>query len=115
MRRRSLKYYLEGGFYGMANVKTKTRAKKRAPSVVHEVSGFDKIVQIFPRIQVTKWTESNRGKCGRDYVIEVSLPKCYHLLSKQVSHKGEILAITFSVEEKHCNEDQIPGTYHVTA
>lgn len=93
--------------------KTKSKKQKTAPPIYERK--FGQLKELFPKVKVTRWSEQNPGKCGRDFIIEVIIPNNYTLLSKVVSSKGEIIAITFSVQKKHCEENQKPGVYRFSA
>lgn len=94
--------------------KTKSKKQKKTAPPLYERK-FKQLKEIFPKVQVTRWSEENPGRSGKDFIMDVILPDHYTLISKVVSSKGEIIAITFSVQKKHCEENQKPGVYRFSA
>lgn len=94
--------------------KTKNNKQKNHSLSVHE-GKFGQLKEMFPKVQLTKLSEKHPRKAGRDFIVEITLPNEYTLLSKGVASNGEITSVTFSVPKKVCTENQIPGIYHFSA
>ena len=109
---RMLQIQRERQVLSMAKTKTK---KQKAPPQVHEVKGFHEIKKLFPKIRISWISDAHPGRYGRDFVTEVILPKDFTLITKSVAPSGEVLMIKFSVQAKHCMENQKPGIYAVSA
>lgn len=93
--------------------KTKSKKQKTVPPRFEKK--LKQICELFPKVKVTTFLETHPGKAGSDYITDIILPSTYTLISKSVSSKGEITAITFSVQQKHCTENQKPGVYRFSA
>lgn len=88
----------------------KTRTKQKNVPPLYEKK-LDQLRDIFPKVKVTRWSEENPGKSGKDFIMDIILPSNYTLISKIVSSNGEITFISFSVQKKYCLENQKPGVY----
>mgnify|MGYP004634381305 CR=1 FL=1 len=94
--------------------KTKSRRQKKTTPPLYERK-FGQLKELFPKVTITKWSEKNPGKSGKDFIMDVILPNNYTLISKVVSSNGEITLLSFSVQKKHCTENQKPGVYRFSA
>lgn len=93
----------------------KTKSRKQKNVLPHFERDLKQICELFPKVKVTTFLETHPGKAGSDYIIDITLPSTYTLISRSVSTKGEITAIAFSVQQKHCAENQKPGIYVFSA
>ena len=92
--------------------KTNKKQKSQPPRYEKKIG---QIKELFPNVKVTKFSETHPGSAGADYVTDIVLPNNYTLISKVVSPKGDIKSFSFSVQKKHCTENQKPGVYCFSA
>ena len=93
----------------------KTKSKQNTKTLMFYERKFDQLKDIFPQITVTMWSEKNPGKSGKDFVVDVKIPKNYTLIHKVIASNGEVKVFTFSIQKKYCTGNQRPGVYSFSA
>lgn len=89
--------------------------KQKHPTISVYERKLSQLTAIFPKVKVTMLSDEHPTKAGKDFVTDVVLPNGYTLLGRGVSANGEITSVKFSVQKKHCTENQKPGVYYFSA